>query len=362
MAGMAMILTYKYRIKDRSARKTLRRHAFAVNQVWNWCVAQQRDIEARYRAGAPKRKWPTHFDLARSCKGAGKELGLHQQSVQSVCEQFASSRNKVGHSLRFRASGGPRRALGWVPFQKQSRQTKENSVVYLGKQFRFWEGRRPLPKNAKGGTFVEDTLGRWHICFFVEVAEDHPTGEAKIGIDLGLKSVAVCSNGMIIEAPRIYRRHEQQLAIAQRAGNKRRAKAINAKIKQCRRDFIHKATTKIARENELIAIGNVSSSKLAKTRMAKSVLDAGWAMLRSQLEYKASRHRAVYVDINEKFTTVTCSACGARSGPHGQKGLRIREWTCVDCGTNHDRDHNSAKNILALSAQRRDDESRSLCA
>ncbi len=70
-----MILTYKYRIKDRSARKALQQHAYAANQVWNWCVGQQRDTEARYRAGAPKRKWASHFDLAKQCKGVGKDLG-----------------------------------------------------------------------------------------------------------------------------------------------------------------------------------------------------------------------------------------------------------------------------------------------
>ena len=191
-----MILTYKYRIKDRSARKALRRHAYAANQVWNYCNAFQRDIEARYRAGAPKRKWPSHFDLAKQCKGVGKDLWLHQQSVGAVCEQFTRSRDKAKHSLRFRASGGSRRALGWVPFQKQSRQVAGNSVTYLGKQFRwFGDKRRPLPETAKGGAFVEDALGRWYVCFHVEVAEDRPTGNAKIGIDLGLKALATCSDG-----------------------------------------------------------------------------------------------------------------------------------------------------------------------
>ncbi len=140
--------------------------------------------------------------------------------------------------------------------------------------------------------------------------------------------------------------------------------AIHAKIKECRKDFIHKATAKIARENALIAIGNVNSSKLAKTRMAKSVLDAGWSMFRSQLDYKASRHRAVYLNVDEKFTTQMCSSCGVipDSSPKGMSALGVRTWECSSCGANHDRDVNAAKNILklALSAQRRDDESRSV--
>ncbi len=356
-----MIFTYKYRIKDRSARKTLRRHARAVNQVWNWCAAQQRDVESRYRAGAPKRKWATAFDLAKFCKGAGKELCLHQQSVANVCGQFAKSRDRAKRSPRFRASSGPKRALGWVPFQRQSRQISGNSVTYLGKQYRFWEGRRPLPENVKGGAFVEDSLGRWYVCFHIEVAEDRQSGSAAIGIDLGLKALATCSDGRQIEAPQFYRQYERRIAVAQRAGNKRRVRAIHAKIKNCRRDFMHKATAALVRENALIAVGNVSSVKLAKTRMAKSVLDAGWSMFRSQLRYKCQQAKVAYLDVDEKFTTQVCSCCGVipDSSPKGMGALGIRTWKCSECGESHDRDVNAAKNILAfaLSAQRRGDES-----
>jgi putative transposase len=111
-----MLLTYKYRLKDRSARKRLREHAYAVNQVWNWACGQQRDNAARYKAGAKPRRWASHFDLQKLCKGVGKDLGLHQQSVGSVCEQFAQTRDKLKHVPRFRASFGTKRALGWIPF------------------------------------------------------------------------------------------------------------------------------------------------------------------------------------------------------------------------------------------------------
>jgi putative transposase len=358
-----MILTYRYRIKDRSAKKVLRQHAVAVNQVWNYCNDVQRDIESRYRAGAPERKWPAHFDLQKLTQGAAKLLGINSQTVSSVCAQFAQSRDQQNRSLRFRSSSGARRSLGWIPFQRQSRQINGNTISYLGHRFRwFGHKRRPLPETAKGGAFVEDGLGRWYVCFHVDVAEDLPTGGNQVGIDLGLKSLAVCSNGERIEAPRFFRRHERSLAVAQRARKRGRAKAIYAKIKNCRRDFLHKASAKITRDNALIAVGNVNPSTLAKTRMAKSVLDAGWSMFRSQLGYKARRHRAVYLDINEKFTTQTCSQCGAMppERPRGIAGLGIRAWDCSDCGAHHDRDVNAARNILAvaLSAQRPDEESR----
>ena len=356
-----MILTYKYRLKDRAAAKLLRAHAIAANQVWNWCVAQQRDVERRYRAGEKPRRWASHFDLAKQCKGTGKDLGIHQQSVQGICEQFTGSRDKLHHAPRFRASFGAKRALGWLPFQQQSRQVDGNSIIYLGKRYRwFGNKRRPLPETAKGGCFVEDARGRWYVCFHVEV-ENRPTGNGEVGIDLGLKTMATLSNGETVETMAYYRRWQTKLSRAQRSGSKRRVRAIHARIANARRDHLHKASCRMARENALIAVGNVSSSQLAKTRMAKSVLDAGWSMFRNQLRYKASRHGAVYLDIDERFTTQTCFSCGALppERPRGIAGLGIRVWVCSDCGASHDRDVNAARNILKLgrSAAPRVDES-----
>lgn len=361
-----MLLTYKYRIKDRRARKGLQNYARAVNQVWNYCVSHQRDIEARHRAGAPKRKWPSCFDLHKLTAGTSKELGVHAGSIHETCRFFVEARNRHQRAPRFRASAGPRRALGWIPFQTANRRLRDNIITYLGKDYRVWLGGRPFPEQGvRGGAFVEDSLGRWYVCLVVDVAaNDKPASAAAIGIDLGLKAIATCSDGRIVEAHHAFRRHEERLAVAQRSGNRRRAKAIHAKIANCRKDFLHKTTTQIARENALIAVGNVSSSRLAKTRMAKSVLDAGWSMFRSQLRYKASRHGAVYLDVDERFTTQACSCCGAvpHSSPKGMGALGIRAWDCSDCGASHDRDVNAARNILtlALSAQRPGGESRQI--
>jgi transposase len=346
------MLTYKYRIKDRRARKVLCAHAYAVNQVWNYAVAQQRDTESRYRAGAPKRKWASHYDLQHLCKGAGTLLGINQQSVGGVCRAFAQSRDKLKHAPRFRASFGTKRALGWIPFETQSRQHDSSTVTYLGKTYRlFGTAERPIPENAKGGTFVEDSLGRWYVCFYVPV-ERRPSGVGKVGIDLGLRSLATLSSGYKAEAPRIYRQYEQRLATLQRARRKQSVRRLHARLRNCRRDYLHKLSTQLAARYAFIAVGNVSAKRLA----SKSVLDAGWSVFRNMLRYKSLG----YVDVDEKFTTVTCSACGARRGPKGQKGLRIREWECSSCGISHDRDVNAARNILAiaLSAQRLVEESR----
>lgn len=341
--ALPMIMTYKYRLKDRSAGKTLARHAVACNQVWNWCVAQHRDTLDRYRLGEASRQWLTAFDLAKQCKGVGRDLGIHQQTVASVCDEW--SRNR---SIKFRSSFGQKRALGWVPFQQQSRQVAANSIKYRGNRFRwFGDKRRPLPETAKGGAFVEDASGRWYVTFQVEVVDRRVVASAgEIGIDLGLKSLATISTGEVIENPRQVAMWANRLAIAQRSGNKRRVTAIHAKIGNARRDFHHKLSTRLSREYAFIAVGDVNAKNLAKTRMAKSVLDAGWSTFRAMLAYKAG----MFVLVDEKFTTQTCSCCGARppERPKGIAGLGIREWDCSECGASHDRDVNAARNILAL--------------
>ncbi len=337
-----MIKTYKYRLKDRRAKELLQRHATSCNQVWNWCVAQHRDTLDRYRAGARPRRWPRTFDLAKQCQGVGPTLGIHQQTVQSVCEQWSRDR-----STRFRASFGLKRARGWIPFQRQSRQIDGNSITYRGKTFRFFGSkRRPLPAETKGGAFVEDARGRWWVTFHVEIDQTGQSATGEVGIDLGLKDLATTSDGEVIENPRHLAKYAERLAVALRAKNKPRAAAIHLKIANCRRDHHHKVSTRLAREYAFIAVGDVNAKRLAKTKMAKSVLDAGWSSFRAMLAYKAAR----CAEVDERFTTQTCSSCGALppERPRGIAGLGVRAWDCSACGASHDRDVNAALNILAL--------------
>jgi IS605 OrfB family transposase len=350
-----MILTYKYRLKGKRTVRQLRRFAFAANQVWNFCVATQKDTQRRWKNGG-KSPWLTHYDLVNLTKGTSKDLGIHAQSITSICDQFTKSRDASKKTPRFRKSFGPKHSLGWIPFQRQSRQVDGNSITYLGNVYRFFGAkRRPLPAIVKGGAFVEDSQGRWYVTLHVEV-DELPTGSGAVGIDLGLKTLATTSDGYKIEAPQHYRKYQEKLATAQRAGSKRRVKAIHAKIKNSRQDHLHKESNKLAKRYGLIVVGNVSSSKLAKTKMAKSIYDAGWSTFKEMLRYKVSRHGATFLEVDEKFTSQRCSSCEEipHSSPKGMGALGIREWECSGCGARHDRDVNAARNILrlALSAQR----------
>jgi IS605 OrfB family transposase len=229
--------------------------------------------------------------------------------------------------------------IGKVPLLKPD----ADSLTYLKRRYRFWASR-PIEGTPKTGSFTQDARGRWYINIQCEVDDPgSPTGTAEIGIDLGLTNQVQCSDR---EEPysraNLRRKHEEALAMAQRAHKKKRVKAIHAKIKHCRQDWTHKTTTEIVARAALVAVGNVSSPQLAKTSMAKSVYDAGWGQLRTRLEYKAKRLGVLYREVFEYGSTVTCSVCGARTGPSGLGDLGVRVWVCAECGTRHQRDQNAA--------------------
>ena len=179
------------------------------------------------------------------------------------------------------------------------------------------------------------------------------TSTKAIGIDLGLKDIATCSDDTVISNPKFYRKYEQKLGIAQRARNKKRVRALHAKIGNCRKDYLHKSSTMLVKKNALIVVGDLSAKKLVKTKMAKSVLDTGFSALKTMLKYKCENAGVLFEEVNERFTTQICSCCGeiTTGSPKGRADLRIRVWEC-ECGSINQRDLNSAKNILALGHKR----------
>ena len=217
---------------------------------------------------------------------------------------------------------------------------------------------RALPAEPSSVTVVKDSAGRYFASFVVEVpGEPLPETTGEVGIDLGLTHFAVLSNGKKIASPKFLRRAERRLRKAQKALSRKqkdsnnRAKArlrvakLHAKVADARRDFAHKLSTAIIRENQAVFVEDLSVSGLARTRLAKSVHDAGWGQFVAMLEYKAARYGRTFARINRFApTSQVCSACGALDGP---KPLHVRSWTCKECGVVHDRDVNAARNILA---------------
>jgi IS605 OrfB family transposase len=355
---MEIVKTLKLRIKDKHATALLAM-ARDVNTVWNFCNETQYRSLRRY-CNRPK-TWLSGFDLEKLVSGFVKceSVSIGSSTAQETCQQFARRlRQFKRQKLRWRVSDrqSPRYSLGWVPFKATAIKFKNGQLHLNGKSIGLWDSYGLSKYELRAGSFNEDSRGRWYVNIAVKekAAEKRvPDGATSIGIDLGLKTMATYSDGTKFEMPRWYRLSEQTLGIAQRANKKRRVKAIHAKIANQRKDAIHKETSALVKKHAAIFVGNVNAKALARTSMAKSVHDAAWTMFRTQLKFKAIRHCVVFEEVNEAFSSQTCSSCGALpdSRPRGIAGLGIREWACSDCGAVHDRDTNAARNILRLGHQ-----------
>jgi IS605 OrfB family transposase len=194
--------------------------------------------------------------------------------------------------------------------------------------FRVFEKERLEGIKWQGGCFAQDAVGDWWLCLPVHMeAEQSIAPVEAVGIDLGLKGIAATSDGRHrLAAGRWTRRFADKLASAQRRGHKRQAKRIHRKAARCRADALHKFSRAIVDQYQNIVVGDVSSLKLVKTRMAKSVLDSGWGMLKRFLEYKSQQAARGFEVVNERNTSVTCSACGTLSGPRGVCAVERRRF------------------------------------
>jgi putative transposase len=220
------------------------------------------------------------------------------------------------------------------------------------------EWSRDLPSVPSSVTVIREPDGRYYASFVVErEAALLPACEREIGVDLGLASLAVTSDGESIPNPRFLRKEERKLARAQRAlsrkqkGSANRAKArhrvavVHRKVRETRLDHAHKTALRLVRDNQAVYAEDLAVSGLARTRLAKSVHDAGWSQLLRLIEEKAAQYGRTFRKIGRfEPTSQVCSACGVKDGP---KPLTVRTWQCAACGTVHDRDVNAARNILA---------------
>jgi putative transposase len=280
-----VILSYRYRVKDATSGKRLAAMARAVNRVWNFCGDTQETARRH------NKRWPSGYDLINLTTGASRELGLHSDTMQAVCKEFATRRSKIRRRPRWRSN---KKSLGWIPFQAaRAIKLDGDAAIFLGRRYRLWHSR-PVDGEIKCGCFAADARGRWYLNLQCEVEEHTDCGALEVGIDLGLKRLATLSSGRKIANLRFGRKHAATLARAQRAGRKRRVRTIHARIERSRKHYLHEVTTNLVRQHELIVVGNVKP--MVRTRMAKSVLDASWSTLRHQLRYKALRHGAVYVE------------------------------------------------------------------
>lgn len=222
-----------------------------------------------------------------------------------------------------------------------------------------WSRQLPLCAEPSTITAKLSDSGRWTVSMLVDVeTETLPESPNRVGLDLGITSLMALSNGEKVVNPKGFKKKRQKLRQAQKAlsrkkkGSNNRYKArlkvakVYAEISDARHDFLHKLTTRLVRENQLIAVEDLAVRNMVKNRkLSLAISDASWGELIRQLEYKCDWYGRTFVKIDRCFpSSKRCGHCGYIVN---KLPLNIREWNCPRCGTKHDRDINAAKNILA---------------
>jgi putative transposase len=343
---LIMIRTLKYRIKDSTSRKRLEKLAGAVNFVWNYIN------DLSYRNIKEYGRFLSAFDITYYLIGGSKELNLGSDSLGEIARVYITARNESHkRCLSWRSA---KRNLGWIPFKGRSIKTKGDAIIYGKRSFRFYKSR-PIEGTIKSGCFSQDSRGRWYLCLVVELDDTTIKPQSfvnkEIGIDLGVKNKLTLSDGTKYSRENLTKSYEEKLAIAQRAHKLRQVSNIHSKIKNSRMDWNHKTTTEICHNFQKIVVGNIQIMLLIEAGFKatrKALLDSSLSQIKCFFTYKAKKLGNTYIEVNEAYTTMMCSSCGALSGPAGEKDLNIREWECPLCHALHDRDTNSAINILRL--------------
>ncbi|WP_405819120.1 transposase [Streptomyces sp. NBC_01390] len=378
-----MQLRYTFRVYPDTGQQAALARAFGCARVvYNDAVRAREDAR---RAGDP---FPTAGVLSRKLVTEAKQTPERSwlSEVSAVVLQQSLRDAETAFRNFFASLKGTRRGpkLG-APRLKSRKDTRQSirftanarwsitgsgrlNLPKIGAVKVKWS--RTLPAVPSSVTVIQDAAGRYFASFVIDTdpaadAARMPESDRTVGIDLGLTHFAVLSDGTKIDSPRFLRRAEKKLKKAQKElsrkqkGSKNREKArlkvarAHAKVTDARHEFHHQLSTRLISENQGIAVEDLSVAGLARTKLAKSVHDAGWSSFIAMLEYKAERYGRTLVKIGRfEPTSQVCSACGVKDGP---KPLHIREWTCTACGTVHDRDHNAALNVksaagLAVSA------------
>jgi putative transposase len=354
---------YKYRFYPTDEQERILARTFGCcRYVYNWALRLRSD--AYYK----ERKRIGYHETSAALPA------LKQQPETSWLGEVASV--PLQQSLRHLDKAFRNFFEGRAEYPTLKKRHGTQSATYVGDAFKWSEQSltlarmdspldihwsRPLPEKCKPTTVTvtKDCANRYFVSILLEEEiKPLPVVNKQIGLDLGLKSMVITSDGRNHGNPKFFHKDEKKLAKAQRRharkkkGSKNRAKArlkvarIHARIGDRRRDYQHKLSTQIIRENQVVCVESLQVKNMVKNhKLAKAISDVGWSEFVRQLEYKASWYGRTLVKIDKWYpSSKRCFDCGHILD---SLSLDIRFWTCPECGVAHDRDVNAARNILA---------------
>lgn len=329
----------KLRLNTKDAA-TLDGWLWNLTGVWNWAV---RKIEL----DAKDKIYYSPKDFQNLLANHSQRMEIPSHTLQGMLSQahLAWTRTFKKIAKRPRLKGKHNR-LASIPFPDPIRVPKDGRITIPGLgRVRFHKQTIPEGK-IKNGRIIKRASG-WYLALFID-AQSKPIARrahGQIGIDPGFTNLLTTSEGEVIEHPRELEAGAQRLARAQRGNDRKLAARLQERMANRRKDRNHKLSRRLVAENTLIAFSADNHSGVAH-KFGKSVASSSHYQLRQMLSYKSPTSGARYVEVDAKFSTMTCSDCGARTGPTGWGGLAVRQWRCSGCGNLHDRDVNAARNTL----------------